>query len=186
MAGGHGTDKVPSEVYYVKGPSGHWFGAYLKPQKGHDNKKYKLIEAEPRLIINKPFELYKEGFVLKENEYLLKIRKSDSNDYPDTGFLTKLNKDDSIPVNFKNWGVGYHDDSDPLPIYKITEDFRPGWELNGWRFGMSRNWAELIHPLGFTVEIYMENFLHLVQDNIIVDGVIQGEFKWSKTGLIKK
>ena len=129
--------------------------------------------------MGKKFEKYKEGFILKEDEYLLKVNEYNTNEFPDTGFMAKLNKDDSIPANFKNWNKD-------LPIYKITEKFRPGWELSGWRFGMSRNWAILIHPLGFTVEIHMEHFLTLVQETTIIEGVIQGEFKWDKTKLIGK
>lgn len=136
-------------------------------------------------------EKYKEGRILEEDEYLLKIQdfskaKQWVNCYkhaPPSGFMTKFNKDGSIPVAFDNWGKIEYEN---VPIYIIKEEFRSGWKLSSWRFGMSRNWAVLIHPKGFTLEIHLQNFLDIVKENTIINGELQGEFKWAPTKLIKK
>lgn len=129
-------------------------------------------------------ELYQEGAKLEENQYLLKIRPN--GDRSKTGFLTKFNKDGSIPKAFKDWKYWYDPNKDPLPIYLFEETFRKGWKLQAWRFGMSQNWATVIHPEGFTVEIYLQDFLQIVQNNTIKNGEIIGEFKWEANKLIKK
>lgn len=142
-------------------------------------------------------ELYEEGYELKEDEYLFKIRYQHEN--VDTGFLTKFNQNGSIPIAFKDWGVSvYWDTGDSLPsqhnrvetkmpkIYVFKEEFRSGWKLNSWRFGKSRNWVSLIHPEGFTLEIHLSKFLNIVKDNIIINGEIQGKFKWIYSDLIRK
>ena len=129
---------------------------------------------------------YTEGYELKENEYLLKIRKGrECYDMvePDTGFMTKLNKDGSIPAAFKKWG--HWGDKPELPTLVIEETFRSGWKLDDWRFGMSLNWASLIHPEGFTVEVYLSEFLDIVKENTIVNGEIKGKFKWEYSKLVK-
>jgi len=134
---------------------------------------------------------YIEGYKLKEHEYLLKIRKKDGRwKTDDTGFLTKFNKDGSFPVNFKNW-PGYQYDNNnqrktDLPIYIIEENFRSGWKLFSWRFGKSRNWAVLLHPAGFTLEIHMEEFLSLTKKITIINGELQGKFKWQKNILVNE
>ena len=122
---------------------------------------------------------YIEGYELKDGEYLLKIR-DDS-----TGFMTKLNKNGTIPKDFKSFGIPYGC-KEELPIYVIEETYMFGWKLVSWRFGMSMNWAKLMHPLGFTVEIYLQNFLNIVNENTIINGVIQGNFKWVYSNLIKE
>lgn len=131
---------------------------------------------------------YKEGYELKEDEYLLKIREGN----PNTGFMTKFNKNGSMPVAFNEWGVGgswttegYVPD-ESLPIYVIKEKFKSGWKLSSWRFGKSMNWASLIHPEGFTVEIYLQKFLDIILENEVINGELQGEFKWEYSQLIKK
>jgi len=43
----------------------------------------------------------------------------------------------------------------------------------------------VIHPLGFTLEIYLKQFLEIVQENDILKGEIVGEFKWENNMLIK-
>jgi len=136
-------------------------------------------------------ELYEEGYELKEDEYLLKIRKADIS----TGFMTKFNKNGTIPKAFNEWGMGGQYEKtldgyeyipyDDLPIYVIKEEFRSGWKLDDWRFGKSMNWASLIHPEGFTLEIYLQEFLNIVKENIINNGEIMGEFKWEYSKLIK-
>lgn len=122
-----------------------------------------------------------EGYVLEENEYLLKIRENYNESK--TGFLTKYNKDGSIPVAFKKWG-DYNKVS--LPIYIVTETYRTGWKIFSARFGESQNWAILMHPDGYTLEIYMYKFLGICKENTIINGEIQGEFLWQKNTLIRK
>ena len=84
---------------------------------------------------------------LKENEYLLKVR-SDNN--TDTGFMTKYNKNGSIPVAFSQWGRD-------LPTQLHVEEFNRGWKFISYRIGVSQSWATVMHPLGFTLEIYLSN-----------------------------
>ncbi len=126
-------------------------------------------------------EKYKEGYMLQEDEYLLKIDGKITKKYPPTGFLTKLTLKGELPKNFVSWR-----EVDHLKIYIFKEIYRSGWKLFSWRFGMSQNWAILIHPEGFTVEIYLDQFLDIVQENTIENGTILGEFKWEKNKLIKK
>ena len=136
------------------------------------------------------YELYKEGRKLDDNEYLLKIRK-DSTYYeesPNTGFLTKFNKNGSIPIAFDEWGKGYHSYKSAVecPIYIFKEIPRKGWKLHHWRFGKSQNWAAVLHPKGFILEIYLSQLLDIVKENTIINGEIQGEFYWKENKLIKK
>ena len=130
-------------------------------------------------------ELYQEGTKLGENQYLLKIRPADKYT-SETGFLTKFNKDGSLPKAFKEWGIRRYPPTEELPIYIFEETFRKGWKLEKWRFGMSQNWATLLHPEGFTVEIHLSYFLSIVKENTIKKGEIVGEFKWEGHKLIKK
>jgi len=65
------------------------------------------------------------GGTLAEDEFLLKVRG-------DTGFMTKLNQDGSIPVAFKKWT------DDPAVIFK--EIPREGWKIvslfeDDWKVG---------------------------------------------------
>lgn len=130
-------------------------------------------------------KLYEEGTKLGENQYLLKIKPSDKYT-SETGFLTKFNKDGSIPKAFKEWRGSRYTVKEELPIYIFEETFRKGWKLDKWRFGMSQNWATVIHPEGFTVEIYLQDFLNIAKNNTIKKGEIIGEFKWEANKLIKK
>ena len=132
---------------------------------------------------------YVVGTALKDDEYLLKVRADR------VGFLTKLNKDGSIPKAFSEWGKTYvygKNYGDPggisgMPDIKIhKETFKSGWALRGWRFGQSQNWAILLHPDGFSVEVYLDKMLTIFQRSIIDHGNIIGEFKWEKYKLIKK
>lgn len=130
---------------------------------------------------------------LKENEYLLKIRPKclTANGY-DTGFLTKYTQKGLIPRAFDMWGVNQYYNQpnqpadEPLPITLHIEDFKSGWEIVAWRFGMSQNWATMKHPNGFTLEIYLDNLLGIAKTNTIENGVLIGEFKWEGNRLIKK
>jgi len=140
----------------------------------------------------KQFKEYSPGYELKENEYLLKIRPEDRWHSVPTGFIAKLTKKGEVPEAFKKWGTEqrYKDGkwgwSDPLPTYIMEETFSSGWKLQSWRFGQSQNWASLIHPFGFTLEIYLQQFLEILKTTTVVNGEIQGEFKWEANKLIKK
>ncbi len=131
-------------------------------------------------------ELYKEGYKLKENEYLLKLRESDQ-----TIFLTKLTQKGALPVKFNEWGLKYdyelkkHVDTIPI-TYIFQETFREGWKLIEWRFGMSQNWAVIQNPEGYKIEIYLSNFLDLVQSDTITYGYLEGSYMWRENNLIKK
>jgi len=129
---------------------------------------------------------YVEGEKLQENEFLLKLRKPYGLVHEiNTGFLTKFNKDGSMPKAFNDWGKTYNDRT-PLPTYVFEETFRSGWRILSWRFGQSQNWATMRHPEGFTVEIYLQQLLELIKMNTVDAGVLIGEFKWSDHKLIQK
>jgi len=133
--------------------------------------------------------LYEPGYKLQENEFLLKVRTRYAHTTTDTGFLTKLTQKGELPKSFIDWGKAYdyvkrEYTSDP-PIQIHTEDFRGGWKLESWRFGQSQNWASVITPEGWTVEIYLSQFLDIVKENTIINGEIIGEFKWEANRLIK-
>ena len=139
-------------------------------------------------------KLYEIGTPLGDEEYLLKIRPKEDwktkAPLTSTGFLTKLTKKKEIPKSFLDWGETfcYNEPNEPkisLPIFVYTETFKYGWKLKDWRYGQSQNWARVIHPDNFIVEIYLSTFLHIVNDNTIIKGVIQGEFKWENNTLIK-
>lgn len=120
-------------------------------------------------------KIYVEGQKLEDNEYLLKT----STDWKDRekGFLTKFNKDGSMPVKFKSWSES--------PIWVVNEDFSSGWKVVDYRHGKSQNWAVLLHPSGYRIEIYMENLFELFEGNSILGGIFQGRFKWEAKKLIK-
>lgn len=125
---------------------------------------------------------YKEGDKLTENEFLLKIRNCK------TGFLTRFNQNGTVPKPFLEWGQYKYGNTpkDALPTYIFEETFRPGWRLNSYRFGKSQNWAEMLHPEGFTVEIYLTNLLDLIHLNTFKNGELIGNFKWEANKLIKE
>ena len=126
---------------------------------------------------------YEEGYQLAENEYLLKIHE-------ETGFLTKFNKNGSIPVAFDNWrseNKWNPKASKPkLPIYVFGETYRYGWKIRSCRFVMSQNWETMVHPAGFTVELYLQHLLQLIQKITIINCELIGEFKWENHELIRK
>lgn len=123
---------------------------------------------------------------LKDNEYLLKIRPKGSRCTKlDTGFLTKYTQKGLIPKAFDEWNLGRYT-PETLPITIHIEDYKSGWFIYEWRFGMSQNWATMIHPNGFTVEIYLDNLLEITKTNVIQFGELIGEFKWESHKLIKK
>lgn len=119
---------------------------------------------------------YVTGYIPEEDEFLLKTSG-------EKGFLTKLNKDKTVPKAFLEW-PRYSSSTDGIVIFK--ESFRKGWKIKSWRFGKSQNWATMVHPQGFTVEIYLQQLLELIKNSSIVDGELIGEFKWDSHNLIKK
>ncbi len=141
---------------------------------------------------------------LAEDQWLLKLREDHDYDYSvtprniinsyKTGFLTKFTKKGQLPVKFKEWGNSQI--TNPVTnkwetvenelIYVWNESFRSGWALKQWRIGMSQEWAVVQHPEGFLLEIYLDDFLNLVLNETIEQGVIVGEFKWENSRLIKK
>ena len=129
------------------------------------------------------YPLYVPGQKLGIDEYVLKVRDS-GDEEPPTGFLAKLSKKHEIMKSFDNWGVHWDYTtktpklSDSLPIYVFKETYRTGWKIEDWRFGMSQNWATMVHPEGWTVEIYLHQFLEIVKTFSVVHGTIIGEFKW--------
>jgi hypothetical protein len=121
---------------------------------------------------------------LKEDEWLLKVRRKEGK--PAVGFLTKLNRDGSIPKAFTNWERNVSNTQENLPIVVHLEEFTSGWCISDWRYGESRNWAVMLHPDGFTLEIHLEEFLKLLHEITVINGELVGEFKWDKTKLIKQ
>jgi len=128
-------------------------------------------------------EVYQEGRKLKENEYLLKVRNH-QDDVP-TGFMTKFNKDGSMPVAFKDWGKSYYDTQETT-TYFFEEKYLSGWKIYSYRIGKSQSWATMEHPLGFTVEIYLEDFWDIITTHNIDNCEIDGVFKWEGKKLIEK
>ena len=125
---------------------------------------------------------YVPGYKLQEDEYLLKVKTSGD---IKTGFLTKLTQKGELPKSFTNWGEDYRWGNVPTPLtaYVHTETFRSGWSLDHWRIGKSQEWAVMNHPDGYRVEIYLSSFLDLVQSCTIINGELQGEFKWAYSKL---
>lgn len=120
-----------------------------------------------------------QGMTLMDNEYLLKIRKSDN-----MGFLAKLTKKLELPKAFDEWGN--------KDIKIIEEDFRAGWKVNitgdkydRYRIGLSQQWCKLIHPLGFILEVHLDNFFVDILPHI-ENGNIKGEWKWIGNRISKK
>lgn len=124
---------------------------------------------------------YTQGETLAENEYLFKLRNDN------TGFLTKLTKKGELPKAFEEWGgMRYGENGKSLPIYVFEETAMSGWKIVKWRFGQSQNWATMRHPEGFTVEIYLQQLLELIQTHTVDAGVLIGKFYWKDNKLIKE
>lgn len=124
-------------------------------------------------------------YELEEDEYFLKVRENI--DGTKTGFLAKLTQKGELPKAFENWESQrwYGNGEKPnYPVEKHRECFYKGWKLHSWRFGKSQNWARMIHPAGFTLEIYLDHFLDIVKEHNILEGELQGEFKWKDNKLI--
>lgn len=115
------------------------------------------------------------GGTLAEDEFLLKVRG-------DTGFMTKLNQDGSIPVAFKKWT------DDPAVIFK--EIPREGWKIVSVRAGKSQTWGRVVHPEGFILEIYAYStytrnrkdvgytMMDLINNFTVMKGEIIGKLSW--------
>jgi hypothetical protein len=139
---------------------------------------------------------YREEEKLKENQFLLKLRHDNVYDSVTgiwspakhkTGFLTKLTQKGVIPVKFHEWGgKQWSESGKDHPIYVFEERFRSGWKIVSWRFGKSQNWATVLHPEGFTVEIYLQQFLEVIKESTVVAGDLIGKFKWQDHKLIKE
>jgi hypothetical protein len=123
---------------------------------------------------------------LLEDQWLLKLREDTVSERNGkdlviketfkTGFLTKLTQKGKVPVKFEDWGKTYTNRT-PLPTFVWQESFRAGWKLKSWRIIKS--------PEGFTLEIYLTNFLEIVLNESLDQGVIVGKFKWENNKLIK-
>lgn len=137
---------------------------------------------------------YKDGDVLAEDEYLLRTCNG-------TGYLCKLNKNGSLKKNFLKWcnspkwipsahheyGGFYVDQAqDELDIRIHKEEFASGWEFVSFRGGESQDWAILMHPEGFLLEVYIHTLIDMIGKITIKKGVLQGKFKWSYSKLIKE
>lgn len=146
------------------------------------------------MILGTYHEAYGE---LLEDQWLLKLREDEdrrwdgkryvSDGIYKTGFLSKLTKKGDLPKPFLDWGgKRYGESGRDLPVYVFQETYRTGWKLISWRFGQSQNWARVRHPEGFVVEIYLDNFLDVVKESTLDQGVILGEYKWVDNKLEKR
>ncbi len=135
------------------------------------------------------FREYVEGYQLRGDEHLLKIRISKDRIGEKwtnilVGYLTKFTQDGKIPKKFIDW----ENSSNSLnkKIYVFEETYREGWRVYGYRTGMSQSWVKVLSPEGFIVEIYLSQFLELIRTTSLQSGLIIGEFKWEKNELIQK
>lgn len=139
---------------------------------------------------------------LADNEWLLKTTSSLPGAYPalhvTKGFMTKFTQKGVLPKAFIEWGSKFDYSNGPnynsrctypiistLPISIMEEVPREGWSIHDCRIGKSQEWATMLHPLGFTVEIYLSNLLDLIPDITIIKGVLQGQFYWNAKKLYK-
>lgn len=125
------------------------------------------------------------GQILNENQWLLKVRNNDN-----VGFLTKLTQKNELPKAFAEWSVIDIVKDEGLiswnrqkieDIFIVDEDFSDGWTISiskdSYRIGKSQQWVKLIHPLGFILEITMDNFFTDVLSYINL-GKLTGKYKW--------
>ena len=113
-------------------------------------------------------------YKLKEDEMLLKVRKDNF------GFLTGLNKDGSVPKAFESWKNGWYHNATEIETQIIKEYPREGWEIIDWRGGTSQTWVIVKHPVGFFLEIRMDNFMNDVLPFVAEGKKITGKWKWVK------
>jgi hypothetical protein len=129
-----------------------------------------------------------EKIVLKTSEWLLKV--SVNNAEPDPlrrkkGFLTKLTKKGEIPEAFKMWPEAWRGHNEVVPSKVHKEEFAEGWMVLGYRRGGSQDWAVLRHPKGFTLEIYLVDFMNMLPNITVEDGRLLGMFKWIGNDLMR-
>ena len=143
--------------------------------------------------ITKTLREYPEGYQLKGDEHLLKLKEGrewigKGLDFEDVivGYLTRFNQNGTIPKNFIDWNRNYSRDSSENKVYIFEETYREGWRIRGYRTGMSQSWVKVLSPEGFIVEIYLSQFLELIRTTSLQSGLIIGEFKWEKNELIQK
>ena len=87
------------------------------------------------------------------------------------GYMTKANKDGSLPKNFQN-----------VPgnsvIYTMTEDFRAGWKFSKIENTQNSAWLRLRHPLGFEVKVHTRELLNIMDSSEIVNREIMRHCKY--------
>jgi hypothetical protein len=128
---------------------------------------------------------YIEGDTLEEDQYLLKIHPNYWKE--DIGYLTKMNKNGTVPKAFKNWNWSeYNPSPSPIQTFVFDEYFRPGWQIVKHREGASQTWCVVRHPEGFLLEIYLVNLFELLSKDVLVKGALGGEYKWKNNRLISK
>lgn len=131
---------------------------------------------------------FKEGYVLQENEYLARFgankvpEKEDETDY---SFLTKYTLKGEIPKAFLSWRNQWNAHK-VVKIFIHTEEFKSGWKFLRGRFGESQNWAVLVHPNNFLIEVYLDDFFELLETTTMINCELQGKFKWHDKKLIKE
>jgi len=109
---------------------------------------------------------------LKETEFLLKVRPNHNADM--TGFMSKLNKNGTIPHAFSDWGQYWSATSgnQHSKTYLLEEKYRRNWKFRGLRHGQSTAWAVLLHPYGFTIEINANSFAKVIDEITMINGVL--------------
>jgi hypothetical protein len=122
--------------------------------------------------------------ILEEDEWLLKVyeHKAPIGDHK-LGFMSKLKKDGTLPVAFKDWKPNYREKIED--IFLVRETFRSGWVLTKYRAGMSQSWAVITSPEGIRFEIYLDNLFELLAGDGVVNNEIIGKYKWHDKKLIK-
>lgn len=122
---------------------------------------------------------WSEGMLLNEDNYLLKVKG-------DKGFLSKLTIKEALPKPFLDWGFRWGETPNTENIYIITNEYLGGWIFEGFRIGKSQNWAKVRSPLGYILEIYLENFEEIIRGTTMLNGLIRGLFKWEGNKLLLK
>ncbi len=162
---------------------------------------FKLADSEYLLKVRlgddpeKNFEHYnkmaqkpKDPNVEMWKKYAADIRRDIDNDacttYASTGFMTKLTKKGEFPVAFGKWND--HDKVNGKKAFIIKEKFQTGWRFDSFRRGQSQDWATLVHPLGFKVDVYGDVMEQIIKDYNILKGLIEGSFMWEPYKLIEK
>lgn len=146
-------------------------------------------------MMEKVIEEFIHEYDLEEGQYFLKVqpRKKqipgtwdyvEDNSQPSYGYLTKCNKDGSLPKLFNEWGY-------QLDMFLFQEKYRFGWKINDSRNARMGgvSWIELIHPEGFTVEIRATDFVDILKTIKTDNGLILNKCFYeakSKVLLIEK